>query len=152
MIPIVVLEPHQFTKELIRPIFEEVDNRVPADREVKLDLDYIVKQWQALSKINMTWAAVDAGGKAFGLLGALFITEFWSGLPMAMEQFWFVNSSHRWSGAGGELFDKFEEEAKRRKCQTIWAGSNVYHKPDKMAKVYATKGYQYWGQNFRKLI
>jgi GNAT superfamily N-acetyltransferase len=153
MTSIVSLQPHEFTAEIALPIFEEVNSAVPEDREVYFDIDYVVGQWQALGERGMTetWAAV-VDEKVVGLLGALFISEFWSGLPMAMEQFWFVLEAHRKSGAALRLFREFEREAARRGCQTIWAGSNTFHDPGKMAKIYGKKGFELWGRSFRKIV
>ena len=153
MASIVSLQPHEFTADVILPVFEEVNSAVPKDRDVYLDIDYVVRQWQDLGnkRLTATWAAV-VDDEIVGLLGALFIFEFWSGLPMAMEQFWFVLEEHRKGGTALRLFREFEKEAIRRKCQTVWVGANTFHNPEKMARVYGKKGFELWGQNFRKII
>jgi hypothetical protein len=153
MTSIRTLQPHEFTAELAFPIFEEVTSAAPVDREVNLDIGYVVSQWQKLSEggLTKTWAAF-VGDEPVGLLGGLFIQEFWSGMTMGMEQFWFVKKAHRRNRASMKLFRKFEVEARVRKCQTIWAGSNIFHDPERMKKLYEKMGFELWGQNFRKVL
>jgi GNAT superfamily N-acetyltransferase len=143
-----LLSEDEFTAELVRSIFTEVAGPVPAT----LNVSHVVEEWSSLmrSGIASTWAA-EVRGETVGLLGALFIDEFFTGRPMAMEQFWFVLKAHRGS-ASLRLFKAFEEEATRRGVETIWAGSNVWHSPDRMKNLYERKGFRLWGATYRKAV
>lgn len=148
------LSSDEFTSELIAPMFEEVASAIP-DVYVpdKLNLPHVVDTWKSLMReeVAQAWAGY-VGGKAVGVLGGLFITEFFTGQPMAMEQFWFVLREHRSRGISMKLFRAFEKEAERRGAKQIWAGSSRFHAPARMNEMYHRLGYQFWGATYRKLV
>jgi len=144
-----LLSEDEFTAELVDPIFSEVAEPVPT---ATLNVPHVVDSWRSLMKngLAVTWAGV-VGGMVGGLLGALFITEFFTGRPMAMEQFWFVRQEQRRSGIGMRLFREFEAEAKRRGAETVWAGTNRFHDPGRLGRFYERKGFVQWGTVYRKM-
>lgn len=150
-----LLAPEDFTAELVAPVFEEVASAVPgSDLPDKLDVGWVVKEWGELMRAGYaeTWAWELHDGQTVGLLGGLFLREFFTGQPMAMEQFWFVAREYRRTRIGLYLLKAFEAEAARRKVKTIWAGSNRYHDPGRMMKLYQRLGYKWWGSTFRKIV
>jgi GNAT superfamily N-acetyltransferase len=153
VIVVKLLSENEFTAELVEPIFAEVVERVPfSARQQELNVPHVVAEWTSLMKagVALTWAG-KVGGKPVGLLGALFMKEFFTGRFMAMEQFWFVRGSHRKSGIGLRLFKAFEAEAARRGAETNWAGSNQWHDPELMDRLYKRLGYKRWGATYRKI-
>lgn len=149
-----LLSEDEFTAELVEPIFAEVAVAVPEKvRQFPVDVPHVVREWSSLMKqgVALTWAG-EVNGKVVGLLGALFVTEFFTGTPMAMEQFWFVRRAYRKSGIALRLFREFERAAVNRRASTIWAGSNQWHDPELMDSLYRRKGYHLWGATYRKVL
>lgn len=140
-----------FSEELACPIFEETGADVPAAHGV-MDARGMVAQWKGLLQANMgkTWVVWD-GDTPVGLLGALFMNDFYSGKPMALELFWFVRKAWRKTRAALLLFRAFEDEARLRRCDTTWAGTNTFTSPLELGKFYARNGFTYWGATFRKV-
>lgn len=142
----------QFTEAQIKDIFLAVANEVP-DHEGQMDLSNVVRQWQGLCDQGLaeTWAAKE-GDRWVGLLGALFMIDFWDGKPAGMEIFWFVLPEHRSTGASTKLWAEFEAEAVKRGCKTLWAGSNRYTTPAHVGKFYQKHSFAPWGTTYRKVM
>lgn len=153
MISIQPLLSSEFTVDLIDPICAEVAASVPPDRGKVYDPEYFSRQWRTLMDAGLatTWAA-RYREETLGILGALEMTDIFSGTVMMMEQFWFVKSEWRGGTVASGLFKTFEEHARNRGVTSIWAGSNHFNRPEKRKRVYEAWGFEEWGHNFRKLL
>jgi len=112
----------------------------------------MVREWKKLlqSGIAKTWMAM-RDKKPVGVLGALFMTDFYTGKLMAFEQFWFVLEAERRGAPGLRLFKAYEAEAAKRGCRTIWVGQNNINSPENLSEFYQRKGFLQWGSIFRKV-
>lgn len=141
-----------FTIDLVYEIFKEVGDRFPPEHG-SMNIAYMVDEWKKMLKVGLgrCWVA-RKWGKPVGVLGALFLRDFYTGRLMAFEQFWFVLEAERQGNAGLKLFREFEKAAKERGCETMWAGFNHINSPKGLKKFYERKGFLDWGATFRKVI
>lgn len=147
-----IRSPVDFTIDLVYEIFKEVGDRFPPEHGT-MNIAYMVDEWRQMLHVGLarTWVAYKLG-KPVGVLGALFLKDFYSGKLMAFEQFWFVLEAERRGNAGLKLFKQFEKAAVEKGCNTIWAGFNHINSPKGLDKFYKRKGFLDWGATFRKVI
>jgi GNAT superfamily N-acetyltransferase len=141
-----------FTIDLVYEIFKEVGDRFPPEHGT-INIAHMVNEWKKFlnAGIGTTWLP-PRDGKPIGVMGALFVEDFYTGRRMAFEHFWFVLEKERRGNAGLKLFREFEREYKRQKCHTAWAGFNYINSPKGLDKFYERKGFLRWGATFRKVI
>jgi len=109
------------------------------------------KMWVPLlvSQLGTIFVVEDAG-KLVGALGAIFIPDPYSGQLTAMEQFWYVLPSHRKTRAGMDLFQAFQEEAKKRQVKKLVMVHLASLTPESLQKFYEANGFRLAEQTFWK--
>jgi hypothetical protein len=147
-----ITRPEDFTIDLVYEIFKEVGDRFPAEHGT-INIAHMVDEWKShlAAGVGSTWLA-RRDGRPIGVLGALFIIDFYTAKLMAFEHFWFVLEAERKGGPGLRLFREFEKEWNRRGCNTVWMGQNHINSPVGLNKFYERKGFINWGTTFRKVI
>lgn len=114
--------------------------------------DYFFTFWGFVLKSDVgIFVIAKENEKIVGVMGALFSPDCFSGKPQGAESFWFVSPEHRTGRLALRLFNFFEGECERRKCELMvmihLAGFN-----ESLGKFYARRGYTPAEQVFRKVI
>lgn len=86
--------------------------------------------------IARTWEVSGA------VLGALFTHDLYSGKPRALLMFWLSDIPARVAGRPIALLNEFERAAKDFGAKRISVAQHRFVSPEKLAKVYAKRGYQ----------
>lgn len=92
------------------------------------------------------------GEKVIGLFGGVFNPDPFNGLMTAAEQFWYVLPEARGSRVSLQLFDRFEEEAKARRCTRILMLRLEGEYAEVLSRLYERRGYKPAEQTFVKEI
>jgi hypothetical protein len=143
-------DPEKFTIELVYDIFREVGDKFPPEHGT-INIVHMVDEWKKFitSGLARTWLA-RKDGKPVGVLGALYLVDFYTGRSMVFEHFWFVLETERRSGAGLKLFRAFKKTW--TPGQTVWMGKNRINSPKGLDKLYEREGFIDWATTFRKVI
>ena len=143
-------KPEEFKVDLVYEIFKEVGDRFPPELAV-INIPHMVSEWKKFlaSGIARTWLA-RRDGKPVGVLGALYIQDFYTAKQMVFEYFWFVLEAERKSGAGLRLYRHFKKTWKG--ADTVWMGQNNINSPEGLERFYEREGFMNWGTTFRKVI
>lgn len=104
--------------------------------------------------IGTFFVAKNEGGEVFGVLGALFAPDCFSGLGTGVENFWFILESERGNRDGLRLFNAFEDECDRRKCKMRIMGflDVPGMRSDSLKKLYERRGYSPAESMVRKVV
>lgn len=109
--------------------------------------------WSQLTSLNMGkfYVAYSMDGEPVGAFGCLFTPDALTGLPSALEHFWFVRQSVRGSGKIGlSLFNEFEAECDRRGVKTRFMAHIHGHNGEALGRLYQRRGYSPADKFFRK--
>lgn len=89
-------------------------------------------------------------GRLAGALGAAFMPDPYSGQLTALEQFWYVLPAFRKTRVGMELFQAFQEEARKRKAKKMVMVHLASLTPESLQKFYEREGFKLAEQTFWK--
>jgi hypothetical protein len=139
-----------FTIDLVYGIFKEVGDRFPPEHGT-INIAHMVDEWKKYlaAGIGRTWLA-RRDGEPVGVLGALYIQDFYTAKKMVFEHFWFVLEAERRSGAGLKLYRAFKKTWEG--FNTVWMGQNKINSPEGLERFYEREGFINWATTFRKVI
>lgn len=109
--------------------------------------------WSQLTGLDMGrfYVAYREDGEPAGAFGCMFTPDALTGLPSALEHFWFVRQFARGSGKIAlSLFNLFEAECDRRRVKTRFMAHIHGHGGEVLARFYRRKGYLPADKFFRK--
>lgn len=135
----------------IRPLLaEEVWKCVPGGHEFfeearlpgKFNPDFFVRFWSAAIQQDrgMILGAFDET-KILGVIGFLFCPDIHTGDPVAVETMWFQLKEERRGSTALRLFERFEDEARKKGCVRIAMIHLETINAEPLKKLYAKRGY-----------
>jgi hypothetical protein len=143
------------TVDMLKPLAREIWAKAAVQPyPVELNLQHLVSMWNQLSApgLAVAWVIRD-NGVVVGILGAVFFPDVYTGKLTAFEQFWAVGAEYRGgTRAALRLWKAFEEEARRRNCEQIAAGTRVGTSSERMDNLYRRMGFVLLAHEYRKLI
>ena len=124
-----------------------------ASEFIKINSEYAFRVYDHMVKRGIaTGLMKEVDGKVVGCLGFIMSTDLHSGEPIAIETFWFVDPAFRGQGYGNELFDAFEETAKRKGAKKVAMIHMSDSFPDILEKLYMKRGYRLLEKHYIKEI
>lgn len=117
-------------------------------------LDRFCKVWAPLISTGTGEVLISetTDGELTGALGVAFIEDGFSGVPVAMENFWYVRKPFRNTRAGLNLFFGFEEAGRARKVKKYVMVHLVALGAEKLQAFYESQGYELMEQTFVKVV
>lgn len=143
------LELHEIAR--IAPIGEAF--AAEADYPGGFSLDAFCRVWAPLisSGTGEILIAENEAGVMVGAIGIAFISDGFSGVPVAMESFWFVHKEFRTTRAGLNLFFGFENAGRARGVKKFVLVHLVALGAEKLCAFYESQGYKLMEQTFVKV-
>lgn len=81
------------------------------------------------------------GDQVVGSLGGLAFDEPYTGRPVALEFWWYVEETHRRGGGGEDLLNEFERWAAHMGCEETRLAFLTNSMPEVVKRIYEKRGY-----------
>lgn len=135
---------------------EEIGHEFAAEAQYPggFSLDAFCQVWAPVisSGLGQILVSEETDGSFSGALGMAFVSDGFSGHPVALENFWFVRKPFRATRAGLNLFFGFESAGHAHNVKKFVMVHLVGLGDEKLQKFYESQGYQLREKTFVKVL
>jgi len=99
------------------------------------------------------YAVFTSEDSLIGVMGVMFAPDSFTGMPAAVESFWFVDPEHRKSGRVAlKMMQAYEADAEKRGCRMIHMCHLADLNAEGLGNFYKRRGYSPAESHYRKVI
>ncbi len=132
-----------------RKFIEEAGHPFPMNSE------HFFNFWHQIRGLDMGefYVVFTPEDQLIGVMGVMFAPDSFTGMPAAVESFWFVDPEHRKSGrAALKMMQAYEADAKKRGCRMIHMCHLADLNAEGLGNFYKRRGYSPAESHYRKVI